>query len=135
LLEDGLGYLEQSSRLLKSRNFLSSATHLAINLSSSIFWADYIEAARSALGAKIAQTYSFPSIERNASHVRLEDRVDWQTCRLKMPIIYFVDRFKSIAANYYWFAHRRSSADIVIDRNGNATTAATLQLGRKANPR
>jgi len=116
----GLNFLEDACRLLRAERSMATKPFLAINLSSSLSWSDYIDTAESALGIDVVQSYSFPAIERNASHIRLEDRLDWQTCRLKLPIIYFVDRFGALASNFYWFLHRPTSEDIVIDRNGNA---------------
>jgi GT2 family glycosyltransferase len=124
--EDGLQFLEDSCRLLSSQGIDTTKQFLAVNLSSSLNWPGYVEAARSVLAARIVQYYSVPAIERNASHVRLEDHLDWQTCRLRTPIIYFVDRYRSIARNFYWFSHRPTKNDIVIDRNGNALAVRSL---------
>jgi GT2 family glycosyltransferase len=122
--ENGLRFLEDACCLLRSRHQLSRKPFLAANLSSSLNWADYLQAASAALNINIVQTYSFPPPERNLSHIRLEDSLDWATCRLRTPILYLVDRFRSLFNNHYWFLHRPLSTDIVIDRNGNAEMVA-----------
>lgn len=124
---DGMRFLADACRLLKQDGPLPSTPFLAVNFSSSLFWSDYVDAAAQALGIRIVQRHSFGALERNLSHVRIEDRLDWNTCRLHVPILYFVDRYSAIKANHYWFSRRAVQTDIVIDRNGNAARVATLR--------
>jgi GT2 family glycosyltransferase len=126
---DGLRFLFDACRLLLEDGPLPSTPFLAVNLSSSLHWSDYVDTAEKALGIRIVQRYSFGALERNLSHIRIEDRLDWSTCRLRVPILYFVDRFSSVAANYYWFTQRAMTTDVVMDRNGNAVRVASLRAG------
>lgn len=124
---DGLVFLADACRLLLQDGTLPSSPFLAINLSSTLDWEDYVDAAAEALGIRIVQRYSFGALERNLSHIRIEDRVDWSTCRLRVPILYFVDRFSSVVANHYWFTNRAVQTDVVADRNGNVARVASLR--------
>ena len=123
---DGLRFLKAACSLLKRRDRNTEKRYLAVNLSSSLFWEDYIETAREALNLQLVQCYSLPANQRNASHIRLEDRLDWHTCRLQVPILYFLDHFTALASNQFWFVHRAAKADIVIDRNGNVATSKAI---------
>jgi GT2 family glycosyltransferase len=123
----GLRFLSDACRLMRDDAPLPSTPFLVVNLSSTLYWTDYVDAAADALGVRIVQRYSFGALERNLSHIRLEDHLDWNTCRLRVPILYFVDRFSSVAANHYWFTHRAMTTDVVVDRNGNAARVASLR--------
>jgi GT2 family glycosyltransferase len=122
----GLRFLTDACRLMRDDGPPPSTPFLAVNLSSTLYWTDYVDAAAAALDVRIIQRYSFGALERNLSHLRLEDHLDWNTCRLRVPILYFVDRFSSVAANYYWFTHRAVTTDVVVDRNGNSARVASL---------
>lgn len=122
---DGLDFLAEAC--LPLREQMPARPFLAVNLSSSLFANDYIDAAADALGVRVTQRHSVSARERNAPHVRFEDRLDWQTCRLKVPFLYFVDRFTAIRSNHYWFAHRGDPDDLVVDRNGNVFLVRMLR--------
>jgi hypothetical protein len=124
---DGLRFLADACRLVTQDGPLPKTPFLAVNLSSTLHWEDYVRTAADALGIRIVQRYSFGALERNLSHVRIEDKLDWNICRLRVPILYFVDRYSSIKANHYWFSRRAVPTDMVIDRNGNAARISTLR--------
>jgi len=127
---DGLRFLSDGCSLLLRDGSLPTTPFLAVNLSSTLHWEDYVDAAVKALGIRTVQRYSFGAMERNLSHIRIEDRLDWSTCRLRVPILYFVDRYFSVTANHYWFSRRATSKDVVIDRNGNAARVLSLRSPR-----
>ncbi|HET7433456.1 MAG TPA: glycosyltransferase [Thermoanaerobaculia bacterium] len=122
---EGLTFLTEAAFLLRGRT--SAIPHIAVNLSSSIFSSDYIRAAVDGAGLRLLQTYNPRSLDKNMPHIRLEDRLDWELCRLNVPLLYFVDRYRAVADNHYWFEHRMNRDDLVADRNGNIAPVSAIR--------
>ena len=119
ITNDGLKIMEYSCNLFKKKKSLKLRKFLLINLSNSLFFHDYINVIEENLDIQIVQEYSLPTLDRKLPHIRIEDRVSWDICRLEIPIIYFTDNFMALKSNYYWFKNRANNNDIIADRNGN----------------
>lgn len=68
---------------------------------------------------RIVEVYELPSHERDATQLSLMDHLGINILRLRVPLIYFVDRFTSLTRNSLWLALRPYDKDLVVDRNAN----------------
>jgi GT2 family glycosyltransferase len=116
---DALEILQASARAFAAGRSLAGNEILAINLSSTLFHADYMDAVLSSIPLHPVTVYNVPSRDRALQAIRLEERLNWDVCRTRLPIFYFLDNFSQVEDNHYWFLHRAHRGDIVADRHGN----------------
>lgn len=126
LENDGLDILRYSCSLFNENKPLKEGKYLAINLSNSLYFHDYIDTLEESLNIEVIQTYSLPTLDRKKPHIRLEDRLPWDLCRLGVPLVYFTDNFMALRSNRFWFDNRSNQNDIISDKNGNLLMARTL---------
>ena len=123
---DALEILHSSARAFAESRPLSGGDVLAINLSSTLFHADYMEAVTSAIPLRPVTMYNVPGRDRALQAIRLEERLSWDVCRARLPIFYFLDDFSQVEDNHYWFLHRADPGDIIADRHGNVLAMEEL---------
>lgn len=99
---------------------------LAINFSRSIFGGDCLRRLARHAGIDLQSIEHYRDRNHTGTAIQLEDYLTWSTMRYGVPILYFVDRFKSLAENKYWFANRDGSGDIIMDIHGNIATPDQL---------
>lgn len=75
---------------------------------------------------KLLNIYEYPYIERDVTFISLIEHLNYYHITLKIPIIYFVDRFVSLQNNQLWFDIRANKNDLIIDRNANIISAKEL---------
>jgi len=74
----------------------------------------------------ILNIYEYSYKTRDITFISLIEHLNYYHITLKMPIIYFVDRFISLENNHLWFAIRPNNNDIIIDRNANVLLTKAL---------
>jgi len=94
----------------------SNGDYLIIDFSSSIFSESYLNCIYKAKSLTPVDKYR---IRNNSEKIIITDYLLWDICQLNVPILYFVDDYRSIMNNYLWFNLRENRNDIVADRNGN----------------
>ncbi|MGH7485518.1 MAG: hypothetical protein ACREMY_07925, partial [bacterium] len=67
----------------------------------------------------IRDIYEFGMYTRDATSLCLIEYLGPHLAALRVPMIFFVDRFISLADNATWTRLRDTSCDIVVDRNAN----------------
>lgn len=122
LTNDGLEIFDYSTSLFKKQKKCEKR-YLAINLSNSLYYKDYLKRIESNLETSIIQTYTFSVRNNRSSTIYLEDFLTWDLCKMNIGMIYFVDNITSVVSNYHWFVNRRNNEDIIADRNGNIVLA------------
>lgn len=99
-----------------SQQVAPNGDYLIIDFSSSIFSDSYLNCIYKAKGITPVDKYR---IRNNSEKIIITDHLLWDICQLSVPILYFVDDYRSIMNNYLWFSLRENRNDIVADRNGN----------------
>lgn len=87
---------------------------------------EYYENLISSFGAKFYDTYRKADLNRDSAHIDLFTHLGRNILLQGVPIAFFVDRFTSLTPNHYWWANRRNSNDIIIDRNANILKAQDI---------
>lgn len=103
-------------REIYAQQIASNGDYLIIDFSSSIFSDSYLNCIYDAKSITPIDKYR---IRSNSEKIIITDHLLWDICQLNVPILYFVDDYRSIMNNYLWFSLRENSNDIVADRNGN----------------
>ncbi|MBB4305097.1 glycosyltransferase involved in cell wall biosynthesis [Rhodobium orientis] len=67
----------------------------------------------------INSIYDLPTYQRDNASLSLMKFLGSNFVHKNSPLIYFVDRYKSLKENAYWFGNRVSNSDVIFDRNGN----------------
>jgi GT2 family glycosyltransferase len=70
-------------------------------------------------GTSLYETHHRPSGRRDADQENLLELFGYEIMTLRLPILYFVDRFISMQGNALWWKHRAGADDLVVDRNAN----------------
>lgn len=91
-------------------------TYLVIDFSSSVFSDKYLDCLYQAKNISAVDKYR---IRSQGGKIILTDYLLWDICRLKTPILYFVNDYRDIMGNRLWFRMRENSNDLIVDKNGN----------------
>ncbi len=115
LSEDTIDIL---SDILKKTNF-SYTFHSAIlvSFSNSLCRSDYFNMIAKTLNFTYLQKYDFKNKDMLSS-IFINDYLSWDFCRTNIPIVYFVDDYRVLENNEFWFLNRVCD-DLIIDKNGN----------------
>lgn len=127
LQNDGLEILRASCRIAREGRLPSS--YLAINLSNSLFYEDYLKVISEGLNIVLADVYSCPTRQRHLRHIQFEDHLSSTLIRLRQPLLYLVDNFLTFKYNQHWVQARASWTDLVVDLDCNVLKLA--ELGNK----
>lgn len=63
---------------------------------------------------------------RDTAYINLFGALGYDCLQSALPVVYFVDRFRSLEANQYWIAQRQGRGDIIVDRHCNILPLASL---------
>lgn len=88
-----------------------------IDLSSVTDPSEYISAVRRRLNVEVIG--ELPAPERDIHQITLMRGLSHAILADQNPVIYFVDRFRSLSQNVLWFSQRRNKSDIIVDRHCN----------------
>ncbi len=116
-------FFSESYRFFRQRNPLESS-YIAIDMLNVIDRGWYIDIVKSQFD--ILDTYEFPTYDRDATSTSLMNHLGINLLRTRVPMIYLVDRFISLRDNALWAELRPFDSDIVIDRNANYETFASV---------
>jgi glycosyltransferase involved in cell wall biosynthesis len=67
----------------------------------------------------VRDIYELPPQPRDAETISLIDALGPNLLRLRLPLVYLVDRFVGLRWNSLWRRLRADRRDVVVDRNGN----------------
>lgn len=90
--------------------------YLVVDFSSSLFSDDYINCLCREKSISRIDYYRIRCVQ---SKIVITDYLRWDICQLNVPILYFVDDYRSLLSNYLWFHLRANPKDIIADWNGN----------------
>lgn len=90
---------------------------IVVSFSNSLYRDKYIKLFTQLFDLSILQFLDIKNIT-GAAHIILQESITWDICRLNVPILYFVDDYRILQDNYYWFTNRNHE-DIILDKNGN----------------
>lgn len=96
---------------------LNSTKIIVVNFSNSLYRNTYVEMFTRIHKLEVLQNYDFKNVAQN--NIIINDFLTLDTCRLNIPIMYFVDEYDILKNNYFWFSNRRSSEDLIVDRHAN----------------
>ncbi|HYC91310.1 MAG TPA: glycosyltransferase [Thermoanaerobaculia bacterium] len=99
------------------RDTSPAAEYVIIDLASVVDRDWYCDVIREALPTR--DVYRYPSYERDSTALSLAERLGVNVMALRVPFIYFVDRFVCLGQNTLWASLREHHGDVVVDRNGN----------------
>jgi len=102
---------------------------MAMNVANSKWYIDRFEGN----GGALYEIHGGASGRRDAERENLIELFGYEVMVLRLPIVYFLDRFVAARGNAYWWSHRDPANDLVIDRNANVVTAAAA-LGEGGRP-
>lgn len=121
-IESGSGNSLSVLQDIYARQAALCGDYLIIDFSSSIFSDSYLDCIYKAKNIAAINKYR---IRSNSPKIIITDYFLWDICALNIPILYFVDDYRSIMNNYLWFSLREKKKDIVADRNGNIISTLT----------
>jgi GT2 family glycosyltransferase len=78
---------------------------------------------------RIVDTYEYRMQVRDAPSLELLLRLGLGVASLRVPIVYFVDRFLAVAGNEVWCKIRAHEHDVVVDRNGTVVRFRDVVAG------
>lgn len=108
----------EALRTLYKYTSVERGEYLIIDISSSLYSADYIDCFTELHEISKIDTYKLHVPSLNHS-IFLSDYLSWDICSLRVPILYFTDNYRNIQGNYLWFKSRANRHDIIVDKNGN----------------
>lgn len=91
---------------------------IIVSFSNSVSRDDYINLFIEEHHLQKLQLYDYKNISLK-EHIILPDFLPWDICRTNIPILYFLDDYRQIQNNHFWFMNRPENFDIIFDRNGN----------------
>ncbi|WP_319760636.1 glycosyltransferase [Maridesulfovibrio sp.] len=119
LIKNDAGYFYKVAADFYKENMELPSKCLAINLSRSIFGNDCLYTFAENLGIDLIAVENYRDRNHASQYIQLEDILTWSTMNYGVSILYFVDKFKSLEKNRYWFSKRSLSGDIIVDIHGN----------------
>ena len=114
LEEDTMHYLKE---LYSECPNITFKQVILVSLSNSLYRNDYIELFKTIHHINFVKQYDLKN-PNALNHICLNEILDWDICRLNIPIIFFVDDYRILNNNYFWFANRPAK-DLIFDKNGN----------------
>jgi len=76
--------------------------------------------------APVLDVYHYPSYTRDSVATALFEHLGTNVMSMRIPFIYFVDRFTALRQNALWASLRMHEFDLVVDRNGNVRRFADV---------
>lgn len=106
------------SDILKTANLPHAfQSTILVSFSNSLCRSDYINMIAKALNFTYLQKYDFKNKDMLNS-IFINDYLSWDVCRTNISIVYFVDDYRILQNNEFWFVNRVCD-DLIIDKNGN----------------
>lgn len=106
------------SDILKITNFPHTFHNvILVSFSNSLCRSDYFNMIAKSLDFKYLQKYDFKN-KNMLNNIFINDYLSWDICRTNISIVYFVDDYRILENNEFWFANRVCD-DLIIDKNGN----------------
>ena len=96
---------------------ISKKSVIIVSFSNSLYRDKYIKLFTQLFDLSVLQLLDVKNIT-GTPHIILQESVTWDICRLNVPIVYFVDDYRILQNNYFWFTNRNEE-DIIFDKNGN----------------
>lgn len=90
---------------------------ILISFSNSLFRNDYFKMIANVFKTTFIQKYDLKNKDM-LNKIFINDYLSWDICRTNIPMIYFVDDYRSLLGNAFWFKNRVCN-DMIIDKNGN----------------
>lgn len=97
--------------------FKAAGEYVLIDMSSVVDREWYCQLIREQ--APVLDVYHYPSYNRDSVATALFEHLGSNVMSLRIPLIYFVDRFIALRQNALWASLRTHDMDLVVDRNGN----------------
>ena len=112
-------YLNESCDYFLSQSKIKSNDYFVLDCSTIGDSSNYIQKVTENLGIHVIDKYQSPYSQRDAQHIDLLNFLPHQIRNYRVPILYFVDSFRSLRGNRLWKDCRDKFADLVVDRNAN----------------
>lgn len=104
-------------KIYRDYDKLKSTKIIVVNFSNSLYRKTYVNMFIEIHKLEILQSYDFKNV--NMDKIIINDYLTLDVCRLKIPIVYFVDGYELLEDNYFWFVNRANKEDCIIDRHAN----------------
>lgn len=112
-------YLDASCELFLNKYRISSKDYFVLNTSTIGNPELYIDHVIQNLQVKETMRLTYPYRQRDASFVDYLNFIPYMIRNYRVPILYFVDNFRSFINNRLWQSCRSEYDDIVVDRHAN----------------